>query len=103
MTRKEKLRLLKEWRARLLLNGKAVDAVYDLLKLECPPIEALYATEQSYTRMVAAAVGDKHDCLNWYYTECELGRKPMRALLIDGTEILVKTPAQLLRVFEDDQ
>jgi hypothetical protein len=56
----------------------------------------------SYTAMAAIAVGDKNEWLDWYVSDCDMGKSARKVMLKDRSMFEVKTLQHLLYVIEQD-
>lgn len=67
---------------------------------ECNLYNDLWASFQVHLRAVKLVIGDKYDWLDWYIYDNDCGHKDLYAV-VDGKEVEVKTPEQLLDIIEE--
>lgn len=65
---------------------------------DCALLEPVWSVWSAYTVAVSELVGDKNEWLQWYETECDMGRKPKEVVSWGGRTIKVRTLRQLARV-----
>lgn len=66
---------------------------------DCALLAPVWSVWSAYTVAVSELVGDKEEWLQWYETECDMGRKPKEVVSWGGRTIKVRTLRQLARVF----
>lgn len=66
---------------------------------DAPLMAAVWAVWNAYTVAVGELVGDSDEWLQWYETECSMGRTPKMAYRAFGSDgVNVRTIKQLARV-----
>ena len=65
---------------------------------DCRLLLPVWSVWTAYTCAVSEIVGDKHEWLNWYEFECNMGRQPKEVTSLTGKKIMVRTLRQLARV-----
>lgn len=92
---------LEAWAAILAEFDRQMDALYALTTAQpdSPLLDAIYRTEEAYTRAVAEQVGDTEGWLAWFRYECDMGRKPLEARRDEKARFAkVRTVKQLARM-----
>jgi hypothetical protein len=65
---------------------------------DCALLAPFFSVWSAYTVAVSELIGDKEEWLQWYETECDMGRKPMEVVSLGGRTVKVRTLRQLARV-----
>lgn len=91
---------LRHWKRRHGEMMAAYDALYRLTG--CSPESqlstALFDVWTAYTVAISEIVGDHDEWLQWFQSECDMGKRPKTMRFADGRELTVKTLRHLARV-----
>ncbi len=103
MNKKQKLKLLREWKNLYVLAEKQYVGLKDVCGsgVENPITTLTYDILGKYTKLVSEKVGDEQEWLDWFVWENDLGKKCLQVSLYDGIlSIKVKSIEDLLFVIE---
>lgn len=92
--------LLKEWEEVMHDLEIALSEMIPFLKGNCDRknFVAINAMAIEYTNLVAEKVGDSGEWLEYFWCDCELGRKPMIVTFYDGESILLDSVEALVEI-----
>lgn len=78
MTREEKLKMLEEWQAvhdNLEAQFDALGKMFD--GVTGPLFDSAWNAFTNYTTLIAVLLGDELGAVEWFWYECDFGRKPL--------------------------
>ena len=96
------LPLLQAWarrHAEIEAQMSALAAIFGR-SFDGPLFDAVWGTWNDYTRALSRIVGDDEDWLQWFESECDMGKRPQTVISNGGRKIRVCSVAQLARVIE---
>lgn len=100
MTREEILTQVKAWAAAMGKTDAQLQALGKLTGFapEAPLPDAVGRLMEAYTAAVSEVLGDETKWLDWFWLECDMGKRPLPALVCHHGEIVVGTLEDLARV-----
>lgn len=106
MTQTEIIKRLTEWRDAIVDSDTTCDDLLRPLRLqpESPIYQTIWALQGSYTRAVAALVGDHGEWLNWFSAENAMGAKEFECCPGAGYPMRkIKTIADLAQLIQESK
>lgn len=102
MHRNELISHLQAWMDRHQSMEAMLDKLYAITQADpgSPLLAEINFLMDAHTRAVARIVGDTEGWLDWFESECELGKRPHQAALQGEKLTTIRTIKQLARLIE---